>query len=607
MAIVLRSAEARNEARDLVIANWRSMKDERSLLEAKWKRCLMAYLCEFDKKWVDFAKQAKRSHRFIGVSFDATETLTSQIYDSSFGVDDYIRVRPMREGFYEDDDMVAEMMKYLLRYQMMHGKYKQAARTGIKQMVMLGNCPWTMGWTVRRSVDYGQFAEAMKTWMKDTAGYQREFESLMDDYSVVYDQSRALGQPPPPPPAYEPPRQPPKDLDIVFEGPELRVFSIFNYVQEQHPNDEASALRIIRSWRTLAYLKQLAKPKDDGYRLYENLENVKEIHSEDTSEDNDAEHLIKAAFGLTLPSGKAKVQIKEMHGTFEINGGGGEKGLYENYIVTVANDTLIRCEPTPMFSGRPMVQNAKLITMEGMVYGMGAIEKALDEQDSANAIHNQNIDAVASVIAPECEVVEDQLVDGVMKPSGPNVRHYVTALGTVNPIKKSYEGLPLGFEAVNAAIARHERMTGAVNIGSVGSRAESATRTARNTNVLATKLGGHIESVELSLISESLNMAMELNAQYVDDEQKLSVTQDERVLKLKITPQQIRRGWLVYSAGSKYLAEKQDRVQNLMMALQMATQAESSGAPSPIRMDNLWRRMFKEILNEADDLIMDKK
>jgi hypothetical protein len=581
------------------------MKDEREALEIKWRRCMMTYLCEHDKAWVQFAKDANRSHRYVALNWDAIETLLPQVYDSVFGQDDYLKIRPMREGFNEDDDQVAEMMKYLLRYQMMHGKYKQTAKIGMKQLLMLGNCPWTMQWVVRKAVNYGNFVDAMKKWVKDTAQYQREYEDIMMEYNDIAIQSRAMGQDPPPPPTFKEPARPPKDMSVVFEGPVLRVSSIFNFVQEQHPNDEASALRIIRSWRTLAYLKQMAKPGEDGYKLYENLSSVQEIASEDRSEDNSSEHLLKMALGMTMPTGKNKVQLKEMHGTFEINGPGGEKGLYENYICTVANNELIRCEPSPMFSGRPLVQNARLITIEGGVYGIGVIEKALDEQDSAVAIHNQNIDAVASIISPECEVVEDQLVDGEAKPSGPGVRHYVTQVGTFNAIPKNFQGVPLGFESLNACIRRHERITGSIDTGS--GNTESATKTARNTNVIATKLGGHVEQVELDFIGESLNAAMELNAQYIDDNQKFSITQDERVLKLDISPEHIRRGWLVFSAGSKYMAEKQARLEKLMMTLQMATQSEASGKPSPVRMDNLWRKLFKEALGEADDLLMSKE
>jgi hypothetical protein len=304
-----------------------------------------------------------------------------------------------------------------------------------------------------------------------------------------------------------------------------------------------------------------------------------------------------------MPVGPDKVDLKSQHGTFEIPSGP-DAGIYENYVVVVANDlTVIRCEPSPMFSGRPLVNNARLTVVEGAVYGIGILEKALDEQDTANALHNQNIDATNSIIQPECEVVQDWLVDGIMKPSGPGVRHYVTQQGSITPIQKNFQGLPIGFAAEEAAIARHERITGAVN--TAGGVKESATRTARNSNVIATKLGGAVEAVEEDLFEEALNTAMEMNMQYVTEDVVAALTQDGKSVVRKISPVDIRRGWTVRVAGSKHMAEKQERTQNLMMATQMSAQFEAGGQPSPIRKEKLAQRLFKEILGESGDLVMD--
>lgn len=363
-----------------------------------------------------------------------------------------------------------------------------------------------------------------------------------------------------------------------------------------------SAVRIMRSWRTSEYLKKLAVPGPDGYRLYSNLANVKDVTSEDRAGDNEAESLMKMAFGMTMPRGKDKIELKEMQGTFEILSGP-EKGTYENHIAVVANDhTVIRFEPSPMFSGRLLINNARLTTLQGLPYGIGILEMALDEQDTANAVHNQNIDATNCIIQPELEVVTDLLVDGIMKPSGPGARHEVIQGGAIRAIDKNFSGLQVGVAIVDAAIARHERITGAVN--TAGGSRESATRTARNANVIATKLGGAVEAVEEDFVSEALNTAMEMNAQYIEEDVVFSVTQNKKSVVKKISPVEIRRGWLVRVAGSKYMAEKQERIQNLMMATQISAQAEAGGQPSPVRKEILYARLFKEVLGSADDIVM---
>lgn len=604
MAITFKSREAKAYVGGMVRDNWRSMSDERDALVEIWKRCLMAYLCTFDKGWVEYAKKAGRSRRYVALSWDAVETITPQIYDTIFGNDASLKVRPIREGgTSENDDEVAIQMRYLLRHQMMYGKYQRVAQMGIKQMLILGNCPWTMAWKEIKAPDYGYFAEEMRKWMELAAAHQREYGELMDAYQQVSLRAQMLGGTPPPPPDIAPPPAPPSKLDLVFQGPVLRIGSIFNYVQEQHPNDDMGAIRVVRSWRTLQYLKSLSKPDKYGYRLYENLENVKEITSEDRADDNTAEAMMKMAIGMNMPHGRDKVEVKEQHGTFEIPSGP-EQGIYENYICTLFNDELVRAEPSPMYSGRLLWNNAKLIVFEGAVYGIGVIEKALDEQDSTNAMHNQGIDAVASVIQPEYEVVEENLVEP-MKPSGPGARHKVLQAGTITPIAKNYSGIPMGFDAVSASTARHERITGAVN--TAPGKDETATRTARNSNVIATKLGGHVEAVELEFINESLNMAMEMNAMYIDDEVIVGVTQEGKNTLEKISPVDIRRGWVVYSAGSKFMADRESRIQNLMMAKQMASQDAATGMPTTVDMVALDRRLYQEILGDAENIVKSKE
>jgi len=606
MAIVVKSRAAQNEIRDLVRDNWKQMKDERSVREETWKRCVLSYLCEHDKKWVQFAKQANRSHRFVNLNGDAVETVTPQIIDAVFGVEDWLQLRPLVPGFDQSDDKYAEQMKQLAKYQMMFGKYRQTASLGLKSMMITGNCPWTMAWKTMSAPDYLRTNEAMEKWLEDIAEYHVEFEQIKSEYTQVKEQLALLGQPPPPPPEFEEPPRPPVETDLIFQGPVLQIMSIFNYVQEQHPNDDFSSLRIGRSWRTTEYLKKLAKPDEDGYRLYENIEKINETSSEERESDNEAEALFKMAMGLEMPHGVDKNEVKEMHGTFELSGAHGNKGLYENYIATIAGNTLIRCEPSPMYSGRPQLNNARLIKLDGDPYGTGIIEKALDEQDTANAIHNQNIDAVNTVIQPEMEVVEVDLTDGEMKPSGPGVHHMVERANTITPIVKNFQGIPMGFEAERASIARHERITGAINTS--GGSDESATRTARNTNVIAGKLGSHVVDFEDEFLNESMNISFEMNAQYLTDEQIISITQDGSLSQLKIDPAAIRRGWYVYSAGSKHLAEKDQRIQQLLMAQQMVDGAAASGRPTPVREAELWTLTMKEILGDiSGSLVMSQE
>ena len=98
-------------------------------------------------------------------------------------------------------------------------------------------------------------------------------------------------------------------------------------------------------------------------------------------------------------------------------------------------------------------------------------------------------------------------------------------------------------------------------------------------------------------------MFLEMNAQYIQEDQVFAVTQDKRIQNVKVSPQAIRRGWMVHARGSKYLAEKDQRIQDLMMATQLAEQRQAQGIPSPVRDDKLWKMLLKEILGESGDVV----
>lgn len=603
MAIILKSPEAKEEIIQQVISNWGDMKRERSELESTWERCLMAYLCEFDKKWADYAEAAHRSHRYVGISWDAIETLTPQIYDAALGSDDWLKIRPQRTGFDEVDDQWAEMQKYMCLYQHRQSGFNPTTRMGIKSMLVLGNCPWSMQWVTKKAVDHVATTEAQLRWLEKSQEFHQEAKQVNLDWMKATMADKLMGgQGIPKPQMNEPPR-PPADLDIIYDGPKLIIGSIFNYVQEQYPNNPDEALRIMRTWRTKAFLREEAKPDDMGYRRYSNISSLHDMESEDRSKDNSVESMMKRAIGMDMPYGKDKVELKSQYGTFELNGAHGEKAIYKNYVVVIGNDnTLLQCEPAPMLSGMPTVNNAKLITYDGMVYGVGVLEKALPEQDTANAILNQTVDATNAVIQPEYEVFEDGLVDGMMNPSGPGVRHLVSKQGSIIPLQKNFQGIPIGHEAVNAAIARHERITGAVNVASNSD--ESATRTARNSGIISTKLGGHVTSVEDNLITPAINMQMEMNAQYLEDDQIFTYTQDGRLSKYEVSIQDIRRGAVAFAAGSKYLAERQERIMNLQTLLQLGVESKASGQPSPFKVEKIAKNLAKEIMGESGDMVM---
>ena len=572
MAIKLTGGGSANAIVQYVTTKWDNLHNDRTDLINTWQRCLLAYLCEFDQKWVDYAKSANRSHRYVAISFDAIETVLAQVENTIFPMDNWFDVEPTVIGGNSllDDDL-AEPMKIYMETILKRTKFTRQAMLGGKEMLLLGNVPWSMKWRIDWAVNYPAYVEKLGEWTIQNEQRELEFRAVMEEYQQVAMAAQIRGEPAPPPPNIPPPPPPPVQKDRAFEGPELVIGDIFNFVTEPFPNDMSTAFRAQRTWRTKAYLQRMSKPDEDGRVLYSNIREVQDVDREDQAKHNQVMQELMVAVGMAMPHDKDKVELIEAWGTFEVpDGSSGVHRVYENHVATIANGrTLIRFEPSPLVCPELPLQLGRLITKKGMTYGIGIIEKALDEQDTANATHNQNIDAVACVINPEFEVVEDGLVD-TLKPSGPGQRHRVLEKNTINPIRKDFAGLPLGNEQLQASISRFERFTGAVN--TAGGGEETATRTARNTGIISAKINKWSRAIEDTLVEPSMNMMLQMVAQFVGDDQFIRVTQSDKVSIETLPVEALMRGWMVNLRGSEYIADKESRFQNDMMFIQVAGQ-----------------------------------
>lgn len=601
MAVKLNRGDSKSAVVQHVTSTWDNLHNDRKDLQDTWERCLLAWLCTFDKKWVEFAKKANRSHRYVSISFDAVETVLSQLEDTIFPMDDWFNVEPLVAGGTSTlDDELAEPMRIYMRTILKRTKFRPEAMLGMREMLLLGNVPWSMRWKVDWAVNYPAYVGALGEWTIRNQQREQEYRQALTHYQQIVQQSALQGVPAPPPPNIPPPDPPPVQKDRAFEGPQLVVGDIFNFVTEPFPNESSTAFRAQRTWRTKAYLKRMSRPDDDGNVLYSNIDEVQDVDREDQAKHNEVLVEMMRSAGMSMPHDKSKVELIEAWGTFEVpDGSSGNYHVYENHVATIANGrTLIRFEPSPLVCPELPLQLGRLITKKGMTYGIGILEKALDEQDTANAVHNQNIDAVACVINPEYEIVEDGIIDP-LKPSGPGQRHRVAEKGTINPIQKNFQGLPLGNEQLMAAISRFERFTGAVNTS--GGSSESATRTARNTGVVSSKLNKWARAGEDSFIEPAINMMFQMVAQYVDTPQIARVTQNNKIERLIIPVEAIMRGWLVELNGSQYIADKQQQLQDDMMFMQVV------GQPIFFPMIN-WPALLKQIavhmnMKDIDNII----
>lgn len=551
-----------------LIGRWDDMKMERRDREEIWQECAWAYACRLNKKWAEAAKAAGRSARYYPALYDAAETIVPQVEAIMYSSPDWLKVLPTRQGGGLDmDDELAEDVRQLLRYQLDMMKFNAGiSEDAARALVVFGNAPYQVFFDVKKAVNYPRYAEAVAKYMADYGDLVAEYNAAEALWQQEAQAAAMVGLEPPPRSARPEPPMPPVDTEVIYAGPKVRVGSIFNYCEEMYPNNEETALRAYRSKRTREWVKRMARPDETGYRLFENIASMgSEGHIKD-DQDGGIDDVMASVLRMSMPNTQRGDELITFTGTFEI----GNK-VFDNHIAVVGNrHGLIRCEPLPLFSGKSHIRNAKLFQQPGDPYGIGVFEKALGLQDTANAQANQAIDAVAAVIQPEMEVVYDGLYDA-LKPSGPGARHFVREKGTINPIVKNMQGLPVGQQQLAHTLAKIEQTTGAAYAINSGDPRESATKTAGRGSVMGARITHIARRVESQFLEPVLEMMIEYDAQYLDDDQFVVVTQGSKVDWRQISPQAIRRGWLIRAAGAKLFIDEEAKAQRDLMMIQTVT------------------------------------
>ena len=543
---------------------WVGLKDDRSLREEKWEECLWAYACTHDKAWAKAAKNAGRSARYYPGVHDAVEAIVPQIMGIIFNSHDWMTMLPTRRGGgTTTDDDFSEDMRQFLAWQLDMAKYKAPGEDVIRQMAILGNAPFQTSWRIDWAVDYQSYHEAVAEYMSTYRNAVAEFRQEMAEWEQQSQIAAMSGLPPEAMPAMPEAPIPPVEKDMAFNGPEVHCGDIFNYVEEMFPDSDQTTLRAHRMWRSRPFLKRLAQKDQSGYALYENLQSMGNEQLIRNEQDTKLDEIKASILNMQMPQQQKGDELITFTGTFEIG-----NTTYENHVATIGNRRgLIRLEPLQLWSGQSHIRNARLIKQVGDPYGIGVVEKALGLESMAQAQANQIVDAVAAVIQPEYEVVVDGLYDQ-MKASGPGARHFVKEKGTINPIMKNMQGIPVGMQQLNSTLQKIEQTTGAAFAMGEGNPRESATKTAGRSNVANSRMTHIARRVELEFIEPSLDQFIQMDAQYLTEEQWYVVTQGSKVKWNKVSPVALRRGWLVRAAGAKMFIDEAQKLERDLMTFQ---------------------------------------
>jgi len=556
---------------DFITTKFDDLKTARKEKEDRWLECVRAYLSDFENVWDAKAKVWKKSKRFIPLSFDAVESQQSQLVSMMFNGDNWLSFEADTPGRLPHDDTAAEDLSLLVRKQLKNINFEREFGILIKQLAITGNCPYTVGWQKDYAVDYPAYDKAMTRWRQENAVRWQQHQQIVAAWRIQAQRAVALGQQVPPPPQHEMPEPPPVSRELAYCGPTFHVDDIFNFVIDPFSPDPKHALRIKRTFVAKSQLVALSQKNEYGYSVYSNVERIttSEVRRHQT---DDFEEDRYRAFGMEMPK-SSEVELLEAWGTIEIPGGyGGEDTkTYVSHVCTIANrQTVIRFEPTFLWSGDAPVQLATYRDVPGQVYGIGQLEPLLGLQDLTNVRANQNVDVVAFCVNPEYKCYDDGVID-LSAVSAPNKRHLMgDPAGNMIPLEKNMTGLQLGFQDVEYLKREFHTIAKSQSPLAASSR-ESATRSSLDAGAVNTdvaKIAAHIEDTVLFRV---IDLFVQLNAQYLPKGEVVKSLQDGTANIKEISPETLRRHWLVKIRGSQYVADRAENMQNMMMIFQLLT------------------------------------
>lgn len=550
------------------VQQWRDLKGERTEKEAIWQECWLAYDSKFGKTW-DKVK-SYRSRRYVPISFQAVEAIAANFVQGCMPNEDWFNVM----GRTPDDDSASKYMAALLKWQYFRSGRRAKISQAIKKACIFGVVPIGMFWKeeMRSIPDMGKHAENLGQFAADhEAGMNPELPGM------------------------------PTKKVRKYDGPDMVVGNIFDFVEDRNPNDKNSSLQIIRSHKTRDYLNRMNKPDPiTGYRLFEGTEDLHES-TVDTETSDGLVRQVNASMGLQ-DNPKDKVELLEFHGDFEVEG-----QSFPNHVMVIANrQKVIRFEPNPYYHGKSPWTLFSLYPDPQDLYGKGVIEPVLGLQDGINCFFNQGIEARALAINPKLEIVNDGLFDIDSMEDIPGAIYLVNQANSIRPIQIPDTG---GFanDQIGFMSSQFNDVTGALRASDAMGGNPSATLTNAVQNQINARFGETIRHIEQTLLIPMLDVDIELNQQFMDEELWIRVVEpSQQNIKtdpmtgqpisfdpvgpapMRIAPDDIRGDLDIYPVGAAWVANTAQRVGQMIQATQMIAQ-------SPAAADIKWGEYAKEL------------
>jgi hypothetical protein len=458
-----------------VAGDYRRWKHSRSRLEARWRECWEAYLCDTKALYTEpDADMADRSRVVRPVLYEAVEAIHANLLNALF---------PASERFFtvlgktEADQQNARLIEEFLRTKLEDVTFIEKYALFLKQAVITGNSVAAVPWKRMRQT---RRVEQPVTLFGVTIGYQKVAQE-----------------------------------ELVYNGPDIEVVDIFDFLVDPDATEFAQAKVIRKVERSLRELK--ANP------AYGNLDVLQASRTSALADADDAnKQSRRRAFGLDEPSlygtelSGDKIRLLEAWGDFVVN-----ETVYRNYVCVVADDkTVIRFEPNPYDSGLKPFIFTSFIPVPNEIYGIGAIEKSLGLQHAINTLTNQKLDVInLSINNPFTYLINDDVFDPDTLVTRPGALIPVKSHDTLRPIHYP-NNFTVAFSEIADLKTEAQEATGALKYFT-GADSVSTHRTATEVSALVSggsqKFSSFLSHLEHTSLEPFLRIVYENSRQFVTE------------------------------------------------------------------------------------------
>lgn len=546
------STDQQNQLAQSVTGDFHRWKQSRTRLEARWRECWEAYLCDVKSLYTQHEEEtADRSRIARPVLYEAVEAIHANLLNALF---------PANERFFtvsgktEADHQNAELIESFLQNKLEDANFLEKYALFLKQAVIVGNTVAAAPW--RKTLQMCRVEQPV-TLFGVTVGYQKELVE-----------------------------------EVVYNGPEFEVIDMFDFMIDPDASSFQRAKVIHKVERRLRDIK--------NNPVYQNTEQLQPLADGYGLDANDANKQSKRrAFGLDEPQPTGndqkadQVKLLEAWGDFII-----DDQVYSNYVCVIANEkTVIRFEPNPYDCGQKPFIFTNFIPVPNEIYGIGAIEKSLGLQHVINTLTNQKLDVInLSINNPFTYLINDDVFDPDTLITRPGALIPVKSHDTLQPIQY-LNNFTVAFTEIADLKSEIQEATGAFKYFTGGDPTQN--RTATEVSALVSggtqKFSSFLSHLEKTSLEPYLRFVFDCARQFISAPETLRISgQNGSVQFCKMIPAILKAAACRFHIdGAKGLLFREQELEALTDFLQLV---ESSPLmQTQVNIPALFKKIYRRL------------